>query len=356
MTQADTVVLIPHAGGGEILLDCLKSLEASRQRAPFRLWLIDNRSPDDSVSQALKAFPWIEVLSQERNLGYAGGCNAGLRAALREEGLAFAVLLNNDTVVEPDWLAECRTVMHAAGDIAAVQPRLLSIPWPGQLDYSGAAGGLLDAWGYPFALGRLFDRIEEDGSNWLQPLELAWTSGTAALFRLEALQQVGLLEESFFMHMEEIDLCWRLRSKGWRLASAPGARVHHHSGFSLAGGSPLKVRLNHRNNLRMVARNWQGAELGWRLPLRLLLEGAAIGQYLIGGRPAAAWAALRGVAEFLASLPGLPAERRSLAAAAGRGTSRVVASTYPGCVVLERYLRGRKSVDELGWLPPSIEV
>ncbi|MFA7331690.1 MAG: glycosyltransferase family 2 protein [Candidatus Delongbacteria bacterium] len=347
-------VVIPHAGGWGILESCLTHL--ARGVVPCRVLLVDNASPDDSVERVRRAFPWVEVLAQERNLGFAGGCNAGLRAALADPACRVAVLLNNDTEPAPDWLEQPLALLAAHPRLAAVQPRLLSIPFPGRLDYSGAAGGLLDVYGFPFALGRVLGELEADGDNWLEPRRLAWASGTACALKLEALREVGLLEESFFMHMEEIDLDWRLRLAGWELASAPLSRVRHHSGYSLGAESPLKVYLNHRNSLRMLTRNAGGATLLRRLPIRLLLDGAALLSYLAGGRPAHAWAGLKGVAGWLAQLPRDLQARRGIQALRRVPEAELQRGHYPGSVALAARLRGRTTVQALGWCPPVLQV
>ncbi|MCB1046910.1 MAG: glycosyltransferase family 2 protein [Calditrichaeota bacterium] len=353
--QARVAIVIPHAGGTEILRACLEALESCRERTPLRLLLVDNLSPDDSVRLAAEHHPWIEVLTQTRNLGFAGGCNAGLAHACAQPGLEYAVLLNNDTVPEPGWLDALLQLADAHPGVAALQPRLLSLPNPGKLDYSGAAGGLLDRYGFPYALGRLFDHIESDGANWLEPRLLAWTSGTACLLRLQALREVGLLDESFFMHMEEIDLCWRLRLKGWKLASCPGSRVHHHSGYSLKAGSPRKVYLNHRNSLLMLVKNLTPGALLARLPLRLLLDGAACLQQLLSGRPASAWAVIHALAGFVRRLPAARAEAKRLAGLTSRGPSCVKETEFPGSIVIQFWIKGHRGADQLGWLPPLLK-
>ena len=250
----------------------------------MRVLLVDNASPDASVAMLQARFPWVEVAQQPKNLGFAGGCNAGLQMALQEKNCRWALLLNNDTTVEADWLDELLKVGESRQDVAAVQPLLLSIPNPGMLDYSGAAGGQLDACAFPFALGRIADRIEADQGQYENPQALAWASGTACLLRCDALRETGLLEVSFFMHMEEIDLDWRLRLLGWHLLSAPAARVYHHSGYSLGAGKPLKVFLNHRNSLRMLLRNAGTGTLWRRLPQRLGLDLLAVIHYARSGR------------------------------------------------------------------------
>lgn len=345
-------VVIPHAGGDAILRACLRSLSATE--LPCRVLLVDNASSDASVAEAGREFPFVEVLPQTRNLGFAGGCNAGLRLALADPACVYAVLLNNDTQAEPGWLGELVALLDAHPALAAAQPRLLSIPHAGRLDYSGAAGGLLDVYAFPFALGRVLGHLEEDGGNWLEPRLLAWASGTACALRLDALRQVGLLEESFFMHMEEIDLDWRLRLAGWEIASAPRSRVRHHSGYSLGAETPLKVYLNHRNSLRMLTRNAGAATLWRRLAPRLLLDGAALLSYLAAGRPAHAWAGLRGVAGWLRRLPQDLHARQGIQALRRVPEPRLQRRHYPRSVALATRLRGAHSVAELGWLPPLL--
>ncbi len=342
-------VVIPHAGGVEILKDCLKSLADCS--TPFRLLLVDNASGDGSRQLLRRSFPWVEVLPQERNLGFAGGCNAGLRAALADPVCEYAVLLNNDTRQEADWLEHLAAAMDGDPSLGAAQSRLLSIPNPGMLDYSGAAGGLLDLYGFPFALGRILDRLEQDGDNWQTPRELCWASGTACILRVEALHRVGLLDEDFFMHMEEIDLNWRLRLAGWKIASVPASRVYHHSGFSLDARSGFKVYLNHRNSLRMLLKNAAGRTLLRRLPLRILLDLAGALRYLVEGRPAHGLAALRALKDFLLGIGDTLEERRKVQALRSLSDEEVLRTHYPGSIALAALLKGRRRVEQLGWLP-----
>ncbi|MDP2360843.1 MAG: glycosyltransferase family 2 protein [bacterium] len=351
-TPRRVCVVIPHAGGREILPACLRTLREDSGRC--RVLLVDNASPDDSVAAARRDFPFVEVLVQERNLGFAGGCNAGLRVALADPACVYAVLLNNDTEPQPGWLEALTALLDAHPRLGAAQPRLLSIPFPGRLDYSGGAGGLLDVYAFPFALGRVLGHLEEDGENWREPRLIAWASGTACILRLEALREVGLLEESFFMHMEEIDLDWRLRLAGWEIASAPQGRVRHHSGYSLGAESPRKILLNHRNSLRMLVRNAGAGTLLRRLPVRLLLDGAAILSYLAAGRPRHAWAGLCGVGGWLVALPGDLRARHGIQAGRRVPEALLQLRHYPHSMALACRLGGRRTVAELGWTPPLL--
>ncbi|MFQ5706990.1 MAG: glycosyltransferase family 2 protein [bacterium] len=260
-------IIIPHHHGEEILTNCLESLEKTTY-ANKEVLLVDNGSTDGSVSSAQARFPWIRVVQNAENLGYAGGCNAGIAQA---RGTYF-LFLNNDTEFEPDWLSLLVTCCERDAQIAACQPKILSLKDKRLFDYAGAAGGLLDRFGYPFARGRLFFRVEKDEGQYEEGGDIFWASGTAMLVRKSALDEVGYFDDDFFAHMEEIDLCWRFHLTGYRVVVMPPAVVYHQAGSTLKPDSPLKIYLNHRNSLIMLLKNYQRSSLFWIFPGRLLLE------------------------------------------------------------------------------------
>jgi GT2 family glycosyltransferase len=347
-------VIIPHAGGIDILRDCLRSLQMGD--TAFRLLLVDNASPDASVEMVMQEFPWVEILRQDTNLGFAGGCNAGLTKALQDPDCEYLVLLNNDTTQDNNWLTELVEMMDQCQDLGAAQPRLLSIPNPGKLDYSGAAGGLLDVYAYPFALGRMMQHIEEDADNWLEARELCWTSGTASIYRAKALRAVGLLDESFFMHMEEIDLNWRMRLNGWKLSSVPQSRVYHYSGFSLDAQSPLKIFLNHRNSLRMLLKNAGKSTLYKVLLPRLWMDKVAVLKYAMDGNFSHAFAAIRALLAFVFGIPEILEQRKIVQALRKVDEADILKAHYPGCLPYQVLIKGVQTVDELGWEPELLRI
>jgi GT2 family glycosyltransferase len=348
-----TCIVIPHAGGADILKACLKSLEATRDNA--RVLLVDNASPDESVCEAKQLFPWIEILTQQRNLGFAGGCNAGMQFALQDPQCEFILLLNNDTTQEAGWLSHLEKLMDEYPKLGAAQPHLLSIPNPGYLDYSGAAGGLMDCYAFPFAYGRLLDHIEKDAGQYKEPQLLAWASGTACMLRVKALREVGLLDEAFFMHMEEIDLCWRLRLAAWDIASQPLSRVHHWSAYSLDAQSSRKVYLNHLNSLRMFFKNSALPRLFWQLSLRIALDKLAMMSYFFSGRFSHAFAALKALFVFYLDLPRLWRQRRQVQALRKRDFAEIEALHYPGSIAIKTRLGGCRKVQDLKWNPPLLK-
>lgn len=235
---------------------------------PREVLLIDNASSDGSVEIALKQFPWLQIIRNERNLGFAGGCNVGFQHANGK----YILILNNDTKFEGDWLDRMVEVMESDERIAACQPKILSLKNPETFDYAGAAGGMIDIFGYPFARGRIFFTLEKDERQYDTPAEIFWASGTATLLRKSVLQQSGLFDEDFFAHMEEIDLNWRFHLLGYRVVAVPQAVVYHQGGGTLSESNPFKMYLNHRNSLIMLLKNYSLANLLWIFPIRFLLE------------------------------------------------------------------------------------
>jgi GT2 family glycosyltransferase len=281
-------VVIPHLRGAEILHNCLESIKRSGD-PDVSVILVDNASDDGSVDAIAPRFPFVRVVRSETNLGYAGGCNLGIR----EGSAPLVALLNDDTEVDPGWLGPIRRSFSSEELLGACQPKLLSLREPGVFDYAGAAGGLIDALGYPFARGRVFDSLERDDGQYDEPAEIFWASGAACVFRRSALDEVGLLDEGFFAHMEEIDLCWRLHMNGWRVMAEPSSVVRHWGAVTLGTDHPRKLELNHRNNIWMIAKNASAATLLWLHPLRFLLDWLTAFRALLTGRSGWALAVAR---------------------------------------------------------------
>lgn len=230
--------------------------------------LVDDASTDGTTDENARRYPTLKVIRNARNLGFVGSCNRGLSEARGR----FAVLLNDDAIVQPGWLDALREAMDSDIRIAACQPKILNARCPAVFDYAGAAGGLLDRYGYPFALGRWFDRCDTDKGQYDSPREIAWASGAAMMLRMDTYREIGGLEPVFRMHMEEIDWCWRARVAGYRVVSVPSARVLHYGAMTLAAESLQKMYFNHRNSILMLIKNSELRTLVRTLPIRLLLE------------------------------------------------------------------------------------
>ena len=211
----------------------------------------DNASTDDSVPFLQAKFPEVRVIRLDKNWGFAEGYNRALRLVDAQ----YYVLLNSDVDVTPHWLTPLVRFMDQHPDVAACQPKLLAVADHGAFEYAGAAGGFVDALGYPFCRGRVFDTVEKDNGQYDEPASVMWATGAALMVRSADFHSVGGLDPKFFAHMEEIDFCWRLRSRGRGIVCIPDSKVFHVGGGTLPKNNPFKTFLNFRNNLLMLYKN-----------------------------------------------------------------------------------------------------
>jgi GT2 family glycosyltransferase len=332
-------VVIPHLKGDETLFACLASLRRSAFR-DFEILLVDNASRDGSVPRAKGRFPELCVIPLMTNEGFAGGCNAGIRAARGD----YVFLLNDDAEVLPETMGNLVTAVERDPKVAACQPKILSWRDPTQFEYAGAAGGLLDCVGYPFCLGRVFEHPEEDHGQYDQERDIFWASGAASLFRRSTMLDVGLMDEVFFAQMEEIDLCWRLHLAGFAVRAVPSAVVYHRGAGTLGKSEYQKLYLNHRNNLVMLLKNLALPALLWRFPLRLWLDEVTFFRSLMIGEYDRVWALLA-TAWYLLGHPGRIMKMRASAQKVRRiPDAKVFEKTYHGLLPFEYFVKGRKTV------------
>jgi GT2 family glycosyltransferase len=292
VTDTPTVsVIIVSWNALPLLRKCLPSVAASEWPG-LEVVLADNGSDDGSAEWVEAQLPGVRIVRHPENWGFCRGNNEAIRQTTSE----FVVLLNNDVEVTAGWLAPLVERMQGDPTIGAVQPKILAYDDRGRFEYAGAGGGYLDRWGYPFARGRIFFTLEEDRGQYDRSTDVFWGSGAALMLRRDTLGQVGLLDERFGFHMEEIDLCWRLHRAGWRVVAEPASVVYHVGGGSLPQGHPRKTYLNFRNSLLMLYKNL--SPRAWRRVLPVLAPGGrAAGR--LGDR-----AGLRRCASHEAGVPG----------------------------------------------------
>jgi GT2 family glycosyltransferase len=163
-------------------------------------------------------------------------------------------------------------LLQTKNDFAACQPKILAYKNKNVFEYAGAAGGWLDAFGYPFARGRIFDVCEQDSGQYDDTSEIFWASGAAMLIRAEVFHQLNGFDEYFFAHQEEIDLCWRMQLEGYKIFCCPQSVVYHVGGGTLPRGNSKKTFLNFRNNHIMLAKNLHRSERWWKIPFRIFLD------------------------------------------------------------------------------------
>ena len=339
--QAEVTVIIPNWNGEWMLRRCLASLRKTEYLS-FQTLVVDNASTDSSVSMMQTEFPEVRFCLSETNLGYAGGCNLGVRRS----SSPFVVFLNNDAEVNPGWLGPLMEVMKDE-KAAAVQPKVHSIKDRNRFDYCGAAGGEMDIFGYPFARGRLFHVMETDEGQYDSARSIFWATGAVCLLRRSALDRVGLLDDTFFAHMEEIDLCWRLHLAGYAVRAATDSVVYHQTGGTLDQESLRKMVLNHRNSLIMICKNYQWQTISWVLPIRILLEIMTFFGFLMKGQPRRSLAVILGFSGALGMWRSVLNGRENVKRLRKQSDSAILSRLYHGSVALDFFMLGIRKASQL---------
>ncbi len=335
-------IIIPHHSGDEILRNCLESIAAHKGEYPIETILVDNGSIDGSVDHALERFPEIHVMRLPRNEGFAVACNRGIGKARGK----YVVLLNDDAEVTEGWLEPMINLMESDSSVGVCQPKILSLEHTGKFEYSGAAGGMMDLFGLPFAKGRLFDDVEEDLGQFDESTEIFWASGVAMFMRKSALDETGLLDELFVSYMEEIDLSWRFHLLGYKVIYVSQSVVFHRGGYTLERKSIPRMYYNHRNSLIMMIKNLGLLNLLWIFPIRLILEvGIVAGAGVRNRRRMFAQAMALGY--LFTHIPTILGKRRRVQRLRRKPDSYVLSRQYWGFVSLEYFLLGKKKAAEL---------
>ncbi len=239
----------------------------------------DNGSEDDSLDY-LSAQQGVRIIALGNNHGFAGGYNLALEDVFAD----YFIILNSDVWVDGDWISPVIELMERDRSIAVCQPKILQYDQDEYFEYAGAAGGHIDALGYPFCKGRMFGDIEKDEGQYNDTSEVFWASGAAMFVRSDVFKGLGGFDADFFAHMEEIDFCWRVKRAGYKVMVRPKSVVHHVGGGTLGYESPFKVYLNFRNNLILLTKNENKSKLAWLLPLRLVMDGLAAFRFLLKGQ------------------------------------------------------------------------
>lgn len=262
----------------------------------IRLIVADNGSTDGSIEWLIHNYPRIGLIRFEENYGFAGGYDR----AIRMTEAKYVLLLNSDVETPSGWWEPLLEFMETHPDACAIQPKIRSLVDKGRFEHAGAAGGLIDRLGYPYARGRVFMEVEQDRGQYdsNQPVPVAWASGAAMLVRKSAYIEAGGLDETFFAHMEEIDLCWRMRLLGYGVFSLTDSKVYHLGGGSLAYGNPRKTYLNFRNSLLMLYKNLPRKEGKRLLFWRRLSDTLGFFYFLVRGKAGDARAVLKAHRDF----------------------------------------------------------
>mgnify|MGYP002761292488 CR=1 FL=1 len=328
-------IVIVSWNGLPLVRRCLPSVVAT-DYPDLEIILADNASTDGTAAWVAREHPSVKIVRHPKNLLFAAGNNRALPHATGD----YVLLLNNDVEVPSGWLRPLVDTMEAMPDVAAVQPKLLQVDNRSRFEYAGASGGFLDRLGYPFTRGRVFDTMERDRGQYDDARDVFWATGAALLLRRSALDEVGGLDPRFEMHMEEIDLCWRLQRAGHRIRVEPQSTVYHIGGASLPQGSPRKAYYNFRNSLLMLYKNLP--DRAWRstLALRGVFDSVAAARLLAQGRTDEAWAVVRAYRDARRMRGNYEDERPA-------GPDPVVRPPYRGLLPVDYFLRRRTTFSDL---------
>lgn len=287
-------VVILNYNGEEMLQKFLPSvLEYSQSD----IWVIDNSSTDQSTTIISRDFPEVNLIPLKANFGFAGGYNWGL--AELEGKYNYYILLNSDVEVTSEWDLDLVASANSSPEYAAIQPKILSFQNRNYFDYAGAGGGFIDSLAYPYCRGRIWEHIEKDEGQYDDFIDVDWASGACMLIKADVFHQMNGFDAHFFAHMEEIDLCWRLRNQGWKIGYEGKAHVYHVGGATLERSNPKKLFLNIRNSLSMIFKNENWLNFGLIFITKFCLEMMAAISFFLKGESQNAQAIWKGYREFL---------------------------------------------------------
>lgn len=328
-------VIILNWNGEKLLREFLPSVVKNTNTDFGRVVVVDNHSTDGSWICLEQEFPDVERVLFEDNFGFAGGYNRAIEMIEAE----YVVLLNSDVEVAPGWLEPLVAVLDRDERVAAVQPKILAYRDKKKFEYAGAAGGYIDYLGFPFCRGRVMDITEQDDGQYDDEVDVFWATGASLCIRRDVYRATGGLDEAFFAHMEEIDLCWRLKNGGYTLKVVPSSVVYHLGGGSLPMNHPRKLFLNYRNNLLMLHKNLCAKQRKKIFFARVLLDTMAGGLFLLKGQWSNTRSVIRAYKAFREMRKAYPVPESSMS----------LSGIYPRSIVLDYFLRGKKKFSDLNF-------
>lgn len=331
--MAKLAVVILNWNGRSFLERFLPTLERTIPEYA-EIVVCDNASSDDSVEFMRKNHPNIRLLLNERNEGFARGYNL----ALGQIEAKYYCLLNSDIEVTEGWIEPIIEQMDEQDTIAAVQPKLLSFDNRNQFEYSGACGGFIDKYGYPFCRGRVFGNLENDNGQYDDIIDIFWASGAALFVRSDVYHTMGGLDDDFFAHMEEIDFCWRIKNIGYSIKVNPKSVVYHIGGGTLPKNNSMKTFLNFRNSLYLLVKNLPDERLAKTLILRFFLDQVAAFSFLMQGHFKDFIAVYKAIFKFATTYKHFLAKRNTMPKIAFRDCN-------PKSVVFQHYLKRKTKFD-----------
>ncbi len=338
--QVDIVIL--NYNGKKFLESCIPSLfECTYPNK--QIYLLDNHSTDDDVSFVQANFPSVKIIRNPENNGYCAAYNLAFNACNGK----YIVCLNNDVTVKPDWIEHLVSLAETDAQIAAIQPKIVSYFDETQFEYAGASGGMMDVYGFPFLRGRIFKTIEKDEGQYNDIREIFWTSGAAMFLRRSALDKSGVLDETIVHHMDEIDLCWRLRLQGFRLLVQPASVIKHIGGATIQTNSYKKVYWNHRNSIYIMIKNYGIKNVWTKVPVHILLDYVAVAQSALTLNFTTVRGILAAHLWLLLNLPLILRKRKEVQQKRLLPDQTIMPFLYQGSIVAQYFIGGKKTYSAL---------
>ncbi|MBL7841694.1 MAG: glycosyltransferase family 2 protein [Cyclobacteriaceae bacterium] len=328
-----TAVVILNFNGEKFLREFLPVV--LRYTGNAKIVVADNASTDLSIDVVKQKFPTVELILLSNNYGFCGGYNRALKQVEAE----YYVLLNSDVEVTPGWLEPLVTLLDQNPQVAAVQPKILAYNDKSKFEYAGAAGGFIDSLGYPFCRGRVFDETEKDSGQYNDTREVFWATGACLVIRSKIYHELKGLDEDFFAHMEEIDLCWKIQRAGHKVFYCGTSAVYHVGAGTLSKSNPRKTYYNFRNGLSLVYKHWSTGNLIWKLPVRILLDYLAAFKFLLSGKGGDARAVVRAHYHFIKKFGKNRSKRNAL-----KPFPFTTNNIYPGMIIWDHFIRKKNKI------------
>ncbi len=323
---------------GKLFLEKFLPSILSSTYTNMQIIVADNASTDDSVVFLKANYPTVKIIINTSNEGFAKGYNTALQT-LKED---YFVLLNSDVEVTPNWIMPIIELMESDKMIAACQPKILAEKQKTQFEYAGACGGWIDKFGYPFARGRILENTEADTAQYDNAQPCFWASGAAMFVRAAVYLKLGGLDEYFFAHQEEIDLCWRMQLSGYKVYVQPSSVVYHVGAGTLPKGNSKKTYLNFRNNLIMIYKNTYGFSLFFKLNIRFGLDAIAAYKELFSGNIEYFFAVANAHRHFVKWI--LFHQKKSIFT---KPSNKNLFGIYNGSIIWQYYFKKKKTFSEL---------
>lgn len=341
----DTAVVVLSYNGKTLHQDFFPEL-LHEAKDKYEVILVDNASTDDTYEYVRDHFPEVSIIRIPINRGFANGYYEGL-AQIKAK---YYVMLSADFEITPGWFDPLYSLMERHPDIAAVQPKIKYYRDKKMFEYAGAGGGFMDKWGYLFCRGRIFFTLEEDTHQFDNTIETFWAGGGCMFLRSEVYHELGGLDRDLYAHMEEVDLCWRMKNAGHRIAYCGASTVYHIGGSVISYGSPQKLFYNYRNSLILLLKNLPAAKLIWLLPFRLLLDGASGARSLLKGDAKEVWVIFKAHWNFFLHIGFWYKKRKDSQKLVTKPNLKGI---YPHSIVVDYFFRKKTKFIDLNWQDPG---